>query len=213
MGPFGATKSVLSKYFTFSGRASRSEYWWWGLVYLVILAALTFQDILSITTRSEAGLAPVTSFWDLSYVIFALLMAMPNLSVLVRRLHDTDRSGWWFFISFVPFIGGLWLLVLMILPSTSGTNRFGPPPTSGHQALHDLDARMDHTPLDTGKTAITPKTVQASVGSPQAQQNAFRAYLNMDKMDQAQSEESIAARKAEMRAYYESRVLKPAKGA
>ena len=50
---------------------------------------------------------------------------LPYLALLVRRLHDTDRSGWWYWISLVPCIGGIWLLILLIQPGTAGQNRFG----------------------------------------------------------------------------------------
>jgi uncharacterized membrane protein YhaH (DUF805 family) len=57
--------------------------------------------------------------------IFGLAILLPSLAVTVRRLHDQDKSGWWIFITFVPFIGGIWFLVLMCLAGTPGPNRFG----------------------------------------------------------------------------------------
>jgi uncharacterized membrane protein YhaH (DUF805 family) len=60
--------------------------------------------------------------------LFSLAIFIPNLAVIVRRLHDQDKSGWWFFISFVPIIGGIWLLILYLTDGTPGPNRFGPDP-------------------------------------------------------------------------------------
>ncbi|MFY7960951.1 MAG: DUF805 domain-containing protein, partial [Elsteraceae bacterium] len=59
---------------------------------------------------------------------FALGMLIPTLAVLVRRLHDTNRSGWWFLLAFLPVIGQIWLFVLLVLDSHPGDNRFGPNP-------------------------------------------------------------------------------------
>lgn len=63
--------------------------------------------------------------------LYSLAVFIPNLAVSVRRLHDSDRSGWWILIAFVPFIGGIWLLVLYLIGGTPGPNRFGPDPKGG----------------------------------------------------------------------------------
>lgn len=60
--------------------------------------------------------------------IYVIAVFLPSLAVAIRRLHDTDRSGWWVLISLVPLIGGIWLLILMVLDGTPGGNRFGPDP-------------------------------------------------------------------------------------
>jgi uncharacterized membrane protein YhaH (DUF805 family) len=104
------------KYASFSGRATRAEYWTFTLVNVVIYGALYYGSI-------SAGIDV------LMYVAlgFALVMFLPSLAVLVRRLHDTGRSGAWFFISLVPILGSLWLLVLTLLGS-QGPNKFGEAP-------------------------------------------------------------------------------------
>lgn len=61
-------------------------------------------------------------------MLYSLAIFIPNLAVIVRRLHDQDKSGWWFFIGLVPIIGGIWLLVLYLTDGTPGPNRFGPDP-------------------------------------------------------------------------------------
>ena len=106
------------KYATFSGRATRAEYWTFTLINVVIYAVLFGISSASDSMRG-VGLG--------LYIVFAVATIVPSLAVLVRRLHDTDRSGAWFFISFVPFIGGLWLLVLTLLGGTPGPNKYGQP--------------------------------------------------------------------------------------
>ena len=61
-------------------------------------------------------------------LVYALSAILPSFAVCVRRLHDTNRSGWWILICLVPFIGGIWLLVLMLLDSTPGANQYGENP-------------------------------------------------------------------------------------
>lgn len=134
-----AVKSVLIKYVGFSGRARRSEYWWFALftnvVVLVVFGCAMFVDL--ITTSAEAGAttdatALATGGATLIGLVIAglllLAMALPHLAVSIRRLHDMNRSGWFYLINFVPFVGGIILLVVMCEDSTRGPNRYGPSP-------------------------------------------------------------------------------------
>jgi len=105
---------VLKKYAVFSGRARRKEYWMFTLVNVIILLVL-------------AGVEKALGILGPS-VIYALAVLLPGLAVSIRRLHDTDRSGWWMLLSLVPFIGAVVLLVFMVLDSNPGGNRFGPNP-------------------------------------------------------------------------------------
>ena len=111
---------VLQKYAVFEGRAHRTEYWMFTLINFIIAIILV---VLSGNTGTTADRGPSTLI-----VIYYLAILLPTLGVTIRRLHDTDRSGWWILIGFVPIIGGIWLLVLMILSGTPGDNRFGPEP-------------------------------------------------------------------------------------
>ena len=104
----------FTKYADFSGRATRSEYWLFTIINSVILAVLL-------------GLAAAISWWILAvFAVFYLAVLLPSLAVLVRRLHDTGRSGWWILISFVPF-GGIVLLIFTLMGS-GGPNDYGPEP-------------------------------------------------------------------------------------
>lgn len=119
-----ATRIVLSKYSTFSGRATRSELWWWVLSVFVILAITRFVD--------GALIAPLLGFerfqaeggQPLSLVV-SVILVLPNISVGARRLHDIGKSGWWLLIALVPVIGGLVLLYFYVQPSEQGENQFG----------------------------------------------------------------------------------------
>ena len=98
MGFMDAVKNVLlNNYFSFNGRASRSEYWWWILAQFIMVIPLSFLD----------GMVFGWEYSDPTWFsnIFILAMILPNISVLVRRLHDTGRSGWWYFIALVPCVG------------------------------------------------------------------------------------------------------------
>ncbi|SRR5258708_947944 len=104
-------------YISFRGRANRKEYCLIALVYLVILFAPFYlmNDLL----RSSMILGWIIGPIDL--ILFITLLA-----TTVRRLHDTDRSGWWILIFLVPGVGQIVLLVFMFLPGTPGDNSFGP---------------------------------------------------------------------------------------
>lgn len=109
-----AVTSVLKNYAVFRGRAPRSEFWWYYLAYVVVAVIVFFID-------NAIGANSIL------LSIFFLALLLPTLAVQIRRLHDTDRAGWWWFIGFVPFVGGIVLLVFFCLASTPGDNRYGPP--------------------------------------------------------------------------------------
>jgi len=119
-----AVTTVLSKYATFQGRAARPEYWWWVLATLILFIALglldgvIFAPMMGYEAFSEDAGQPLSFFASLA-------LLLPNLAVAVRRLHDTDRSGWWLLLGFIPLIGTLVLLFFMIQRGTDGANRFG----------------------------------------------------------------------------------------
>lgn len=112
---------ALRKYATFEGRARRKEYWFFILFNVLAVVVLGIIDVVLGTSSKETGLGLLSG-------LYLLAVLLPALAVTVRRLHDTDRSGWWILIEFIPLIGGLVLLVFTLLDSTPGSNRFGPSP-------------------------------------------------------------------------------------
>jgi uncharacterized membrane protein YhaH (DUF805 family) len=112
--------TAMQRYFEFSGRSSRSEFWFFMLIYFIIYIVAALIDGFVFGTWQGQGFGILT-------LIVALVHLIPGLAVAVRRLHDTDRRGWWIFIALVPLIGTIWLIVLYCLPSTPGDNRFGEP--------------------------------------------------------------------------------------
>ncbi|MEM8860527.1 MAG: DUF805 domain-containing protein [Chloroflexota bacterium] len=117
---------ALTQYFDFSGRARRTEFLMFTLVQialtiiLLILDNILFSDLFLNQTE---GYGPLT-------ITFLLFTAIPSLSVTVRRLHDTGRSGFWYFVGFVPLVGGLILLFILLQDSERRRNRWGPNPKS-----------------------------------------------------------------------------------
>ncbi len=109
---------VLRKYAVFDGRARRKEYWMFALFNFIIAFVLGFIEGL-VGGPGVIGL------------VYSLAVFIPALAVTVRRLHDTNRSGWWVLIAFVPLIGAIVLLVFMVLDSQPGENRFGANPKEG----------------------------------------------------------------------------------
>lgn len=121
MGPTQAIGSVFSKYATFSGRARRSEYWWFVLFSIIVLGIAAGID-------SGAGLHFKDQAIGWVYSIVALLLLIPSIAVTIRRLHDTGRSGWWWFLSLLCGIGAIILFVFCLMEGTRGPNEYGADP-------------------------------------------------------------------------------------
>ena len=123
VGFVDAVRHFYAKYTQFSGRASRSEYWW-ATLYVVGVAVLLELLVVSI------GTSPTGEHNVLGVVISLLMLAfwagnlVPAVAVSVRRLHDVNLSGWFYLLSLVPLVGGLVLLVLMVLPGRPHGSRF-----------------------------------------------------------------------------------------
>jgi uncharacterized membrane protein YhaH (DUF805 family) len=111
---------ALKKYAVFAGRARRREYWMFELWNTIILVALIIIDV-KVSASRHNDVAILTG-------LYVLATALPSFAGLVRRLHDTNHSGWWFFIGMVPLVGQLVLLTLLVKDSDPGPNRFGPNP-------------------------------------------------------------------------------------
>lgn len=123
-----AVRTVLSKYATFSGRAPRSEFWWFFLFVFLCNA------ILGVIDSALFGTAPDGAPVSILGAVFSLAVLLPNIAVGVRRLHDRDMSGWWLLLVLIPVLGALILLFFFVQRGTEGPNRFGADPTPGASA-------------------------------------------------------------------------------
>lgn len=120
-----AIKSGYQNYAIFSGRSTRSAFWWWTLFQVIasIAIGLIFgsghmvRDGVTMNMNYEGGL--VSNLWSLANLL-------PAIAVAVRRLHDIDKSGWWLFIVLIPLVGWIFLIVWYCTKGTLGANRFGP---------------------------------------------------------------------------------------
>ena len=122
MSPKESVTSVLRHYATFSGRASRSEYWWFHLALWLSFVVL---------------IVPLIGI--LIYVVIVLGSIIPSVAVSARRLHDSNKSGWHQLLGFVPILGPVALIVLYALPSDRGDNQYGSPPhTMGNAPGHTV---------------------------------------------------------------------------
>lgn len=114
--------AVLKKYAVFDGRASRTEFWMFTLINLIAGMVIGFVDRMLGTTGTH-GIGILGGLYNLAVLL-------PSIGVAIRRLHDTDRSGWWFLLIFVPILGWIALLVFYILESQEGDNQYGPKPST-----------------------------------------------------------------------------------
>jgi uncharacterized membrane protein YhaH (DUF805 family) len=114
-----AVAKGLRQYAVFSGRARRSEYWWFLLFTVLVSLGTTVIDAVVFGTRPQVK-GPTT-------VVVTLVLLLPILAVSVRRLHDVNRSGWFLLLGLIPLVGWIVLLVVMLRDS-DGDNRHGPSP-------------------------------------------------------------------------------------
>ncbi|MER1996796.1 MAG: DUF805 domain-containing protein [Arthrobacter sp.] len=140
-----AVKRFFKKYATFSGRASRSEYWWWMLVNFVVVSVLsTWTGIAagtSVDQQTGALSSPGFMFPYALLMIWSLAILVPSLALMVRRLHDGGFSGWLILLGLIPFVGSIAILVFSLMPSKpegarfdAGAQQYGAYPQAPHQA-------------------------------------------------------------------------------
>lgn len=129
-----AIKTGLSKFVTWKGRASRSEFWFFFLfAFLCLIVASIIDGILGTTVKTVnpmTGLQQSAGYGYL-YILVALGLFLPNISVMVRRLHDTGRSGWWYWLVLIPLVGAIVLIVWFATKGTTGSNEYGEDPLGG----------------------------------------------------------------------------------
>lgn len=124
-----AVQRFFSKYATFSGRASRSEFWWWWLAYYLVITACSVLIAIGLSGSIDADAGTFTP-GPLAIVgyalngLFALAVLIPCLALAWRRLHDTNRSGAFYFLALIPIVGAIILLVFFLQPSDPAGARF-----------------------------------------------------------------------------------------
>ncbi|MBF0136107.1 MAG: DUF805 domain-containing protein [Magnetococcales bacterium] len=118
--------TCLKKYATFSGRARRKEYWYFTLFNIIIMFLLMAADMTTGSFNHEAGMGLLGG-------VYTLATFLPSLAVSVRRLHDTNRSGWWLLIVLIPLLGAIALIIFMVLDGKPGQNQYGDNPKEAMQ--------------------------------------------------------------------------------
>ena len=115
MGFGEAVSTCFKKSVVWEGRASRAEFWWFYLAQILIIFA--------------AGIIDQIIGTGFLYIIALIVVILPSIAVLIRRLHDTDRTGWWYWIQLLPLIGLIVILVFTLSGSDEGDNKYGPNPS------------------------------------------------------------------------------------
>ncbi|KIT15967.1 DUF805 domain-containing protein [Jannaschia aquimarina] len=152
MGFFEANLHCLKNPLTFEGRASRSEFWYCILgqtisFFVIFVAGFVFA-IQGILNGGEApAILSNRNLWVAASVVYLYVCAV-QISVSVRRLHDTDHSGWWYWIMLVPFIGFIWYILLMAKPSDQGRNEYGSGPATAKRVAPKVAVRSRRGQLD-----------------------------------------------------------------
>ncbi len=120
----------LKRYADFSGRSRRKEYWMFALLQLIIIFAIAIiGGILgAFSPDASGGMSFGGGLMFGLFGLYALAIIVPSIAVQVRRFHDQDKSGWFVLLGFIPYIGGIIVLVFMCLDGTKGKNRFGDDP-------------------------------------------------------------------------------------
>ncbi|MGX7418211.1 DUF805 domain-containing protein [Carnobacterium gallinarum] len=137
MNIIDAYKAFWLNYVNFNGRASRSEYWWPTAINMIISSifnAMYFTSLmvyLNEATVTGNTLSATLPTMPILGVIFGLAVVLPSLSLLIRRLHDTNKSGWLVLLAFIPFIGAIIIFVFTVLAGDQGDNPYGSNPLKG----------------------------------------------------------------------------------
>ena len=121
-------KVVRDNYANFSGRARRSEYWYFTLFNILIVIALMLLRIIA-------------DAFIILYLIYLVAVFVPGLAVTVRRMHDVGKSGWFYFIALIPLVGPIWLLVTLATEGDRGPNQYGQDPKNPYSEFDDIGAK------------------------------------------------------------------------
>ena len=126
-----AVKEYFTKYFDFNGRTSRATFWWTVLAIFLMTFVVSFVATLifgappteNIQTMEDVK-AYYTSGSNIIILIWTLLLIIPSIAMSVRRLHDINKSGWFYLLGFVPFVGSIILFIFYCLPAVNEGNNY-----------------------------------------------------------------------------------------
>jgi len=132
-------KAVFNNYANFNGRARRKEYWSFQLVNFIFLISIFFVLLFF----QIIGLRAFVLIPGIFLPVFVFGIIIPAFAVLVRRLHDTNRSGWNFLMGLIPFIGGMILLYFYFSDGTVGRNSYGDDPKRPHDEISEIGVSQE----------------------------------------------------------------------
>jgi uncharacterized membrane protein YhaH (DUF805 family) len=138
----------FKRYADFSGRSQRKEFWMFILFNLIIILSLFIfigsqGDAADKANDHAAASGPAVEIGVAALLIYIVAIIVPSVAVAIRRFHDQGRSGWFFLLSLIPYVGSIVLLIFMVLDGTPGSNRYGPDPKGRTSGLPD-DEDIDH---------------------------------------------------------------------
>lgn len=129
-------KVVFENYANFKGRARRSEYWYFALANGLISILLIVLGVIIGGVFGDALTGGIVGY--VLFALYAFATLLPGLGVVVRRLHDVGKSGWFYFIALIPFVGGIWLLVLFCTEGDQGPNQYGSDPKNQIEEINEI---------------------------------------------------------------------------
>ena len=137
-------KVVFENYANFTGRARRSEYWYYTLCNVIISLIMYVLIIIAVAIGSD-GESPGILFYLLYGILMIYVLAtfLPTLAVVVRRLHDTGKSGWYYLIGLIPLVGSILLIIALVTDSQPGSNQWGPNTKEGDNFIDELGKNIE----------------------------------------------------------------------
>lgn len=127
---------IKDNYANFEGRARRMEYWMFTLFHIIIIFVLAFlSGVFADVTETSIPL--------IILAVYFIATIIPSIAVTVRRLHDTGKSGWWYLITFVPYVGGLILFIFTLFEGDTGPNQYGADPKKPNFEIEEIGKPRD----------------------------------------------------------------------
>ena len=182
---------VLKKYADFSGRARRKEYWMFVLFNMIVfyLLAMVVSFFTSFVPGELGGIIIVTFM-----IVYSLGMMIPSWAVAVRRLHDTDLSGWYMFISLIPIVGGIMLIVYLATDGSPGDNRYGRNPKEAEVLAEKTEVEPSiPQPPDVNKKTEKPDVNDQQYHETARTDEAFLKNIAMDSQNEKERRTAIIA--------------------